>query len=279
MMENTWTWSWAIRNIVAELLMPPGIWIVLIVLIMILVRKRYLLRNIIISFSLLMIWVTSTLVFSQWFYQFSDKWMHWSLPIDIAKIEVDNRMSQREHSPQTALVIVILGGGIRSGAVDVPNYQNQDVSKEEMERLRMGARLSKLTQALILVTGGRPDRSSVNDLPEAQLMAKVLEQELGVQATWIEDQSNTTQENAKFSAKILRENQIDTIYLVTHNWHMPRSKMIFEKENLKVIPVPMGYHYKNPLTPLDYFPSNVAFANTRQVWHESLGQIWYGLRY
>ena len=54
-------------------------------------------------------------------------------------------------SPQA---IVILGGGVRRGALDLPQYQNQDVSKEAMESLRMGARLAKVTQLPILVTGG-----------------------------------------------------------------------------------------------------------------------------
>jgi uncharacterized SAM-binding protein YcdF (DUF218 family) len=110
-------------------------------------------------------------------------------------------------------------------------------------------------------------------------MAKVLEKELGVQAKWIEDQSNTTQENSQFSAKILHENQIDTIYLVTHVWHTPRAKKIFEKELITVIPVSLGYQNKEPLMPLDYFPSNDGFARIRQVLHESLGQLWYALRY
>lgn len=278
-MQQTWTYSWLIRNMVAELMMPPAIWMVLIVLAMILIRKRQALKKIIIGFSLAMIWITSTTAFSQWFYQASDLWMHWPAPIDLTKLQEDQKMTQSKNLPQAPKAIVILGGGVRAGAIDVPNYQNQDVSKEEMERLRMGARLAKVTQSPILVTGGRPDRTRPNDLPEGQLMAKVLDQELGVQAKWIEDQSDTTQENAKFSAKILKQNQTDTIYMVTHVWHMPRSKRIFEKEELKVIPVPLGYNFKNPLTPLDYFPKGDGLNRTREIWHESLGQIWYFFRY
>jgi uncharacterized SAM-binding protein YcdF (DUF218 family) len=260
-------------------MMPPAIWMVLIVLAVILLRKRQMLKKVIIGFSLAMIWITSTTAFSQWFYQASDLWMHWPAPFDLTKLQEDQKMTQSKNLPQAPKAIVILGGGVRAGAIDVPNYQNQDVSKEEMERLRMGARLAKVTQSPILVTGGRPDRTRPNDLPEGQLMAKVLDQELGVQAKWIEDQSDTTQENAKFSAKIFKQNQTDTIYMVTHVWHMPRSKRIFEKEELKVIPVPLGYNFKNPLTPLDYFPKGDGLNRTREIWHESLGQIWYFFRY
>jgi len=148
-----------------------------------------------------------------------------------------------------------------------------------LARLRMGARLAKVNYLPILVSGGRPDKVNPEDLSEGKLMAMVLEKELQTSVKWIEDQSNTTKENAQFSAKILKINQIDTIYLVTHVWHMPRSHRFFEKEGLQVIPVPLGYHYKNPLTPLDYAPKGDSLTKTREIWHESLGQIWYFFRY
>jgi uncharacterized SAM-binding protein YcdF (DUF218 family) len=276
-MNETWTYSWAIRNIIAELLMPPSIWIALALFALIFFRKPSKLKTTLIGFSVMMIWMTSTTAFSQWFYQVSDHWMHWPQPVnltELAKLEKSQSSSKQNHQ-----AIVILGSGIRAGAKEIPEYQNQDVSSDTMARLRMGARLAKVTHLPLLVTGGRPDKVKAEDLPEGKLMATVLEKELQTPVKWIEDQSNTTQENAKFSAKILKQNQIDTIYLVTHVWHMPRSKRIFEKEELKVIPVPLGYHYKNPLTPLDYVPKGEGLTKTREIWHESLGQIWYFFRY
>ncbi len=55
----------------------------------------------------------------------------------------------------------------------------------------------------ILVTGGAPDRTTKDEFSEAQVMAKVLRQELGINARWIEDQLNTTEENLKNSLAIL----------------------------------------------------------------------------
>jgi hypothetical protein len=49
---------------------------------------------------------------------------------------------------------------------------------------------------------------------------------------------------------------------------MPRSHRIFEKEGLQVIPVPLGYPHKNPLTPLDYAPKGDGLTKTREIWHE-----------
>jgi uncharacterized SAM-binding protein YcdF (DUF218 family) len=198
--------------------------------------------------------------------------------VNITQSQIDNKSNEikRHREPK---VIVILGGGVRDGAIDMPQYQNQDVSKEAMKRLRMGARLAKSTQLPILVTGGRPDRTSSKDNPEGEIMAKVLEIELGVKTHFIENQSNTTQENAKFSAKILKENQINSIYLVTNDWHLPRAIKIFEKQGLNVIPVPTGYQYQEKMTPLDYLPSMEGLELTRRCWHEIMGSMWYALKY
>ena len=276
-MHETWTYAWAIRNSIAELLMPPGIWIVLAGFAILFFRNMPKLKISVIIFSLGMIWITSTTAFSQWFFQVSDHWMQWPTPLQFSELakQEDSLKNPQSNMIKNNQAIVILGGGIRAGAKEIPEYHNQDVSPEAITRLRTGARLAKVTHLPILVTGGRPDKVKPDDLPEGGLMAMILEKELQTPVKWIEDQSNTTQENAKFSAKILKQNQIDTIYLVTHVTHMPRSKMIFEKEELKVIPVPLGYYFKDPLTPLDYFPKGDGLAKTREIWHEILGQVWY----
>jgi uncharacterized SAM-binding protein YcdF (DUF218 family) len=97
----------------------------------------------------------------------------------------------------------------------------------------MGARLAKLTRAPELVIGCRPDRASQEDLTEAKLMAMFLEFELCVQTKWIENQLDTTLKNAQFSSKILLENQIDPIYLITAHWHMLKAKKFLRKSCFK----------------------------------------------
>ena len=273
-MHETWSYSWVIRNIIAELLMPPGIWILMAGIVLIAFQYRKKLQTIALFLPLVMIWITSTTVFSQQFARLADNYLHWPAPVQLEDIK-----SALQQSKQEAITIVILGGGVRRGALDNGQYQNQDVSKEAMERIRTGARLAKITHWPILVTGGSPDRARQEDLPEGQLMAKVLQDELGVKVTWVEQQSNTTQENAKYSAEILRKEGIQTMYLVTHYWHMPRSQAIFEKQGLKVHPIPVGFNQLENFTPLDYMPSNQGFVLTRQIWHEVLGQVWYRVKF
>jgi uncharacterized SAM-binding protein YcdF (DUF218 family) len=90
---------------------------------------------------------------------------------------------------------------------------------------------------------GAPDKASTQELSEEVYVMKLV-LELGLSPQWLEDQSNTTQENAIRSAQILKKESVKSAYLVTHFWHMPRAKAVFEKEGLNVIEPPMVFYQK-----------------------------------
>jgi uncharacterized SAM-binding protein YcdF (DUF218 family) len=278
---DTWSFGWAFRNLVAELMMPPGIWLVIIALVIFFIKSKRV-KNSFIAICLLMIWVGSTNYFANQLTRFAGQFLDWPKPLSLAIKQLENKnqkpvTSQLTEAPQA---IIILGDGRRQGALDAPRgYQNQDVSSGSMERLRLGARLAKATHLPVLVTGGAPDRVDEKDLSEATLMSHVLQDELGIKAKWIESNSKTTQENARESAKILKKDGFKAIYLVTHFWHMPRAKAIFEKEGLQVVEAPMGYYQKSQFTLLDFYPSGKGFQRTRWIFHEILGSLWYGLKF
>ncbi len=289
---TTWSISWAFRNLIAELFMPPGIWIVLLLAALFFLRKYPRIKTGVIVFASLMIWVCSTNYFANVFTSVSDHLLGWPKPFDLTTV-TPIKDSQAQRKPYQHAAIVILGGGRRKGAIELPDYQLQDVSSATMERLRMGARLAKLTHMPILVTGGAPDKTSDKDLSEATVMQQVLETELNVKVQWVEGQSNTTEENAQFSKTLFKEAKIEKIYLVTHFWHMPRATSIFEKEfskdlgkeagnklgkEIEIIPVPTSFYLKQQFTPLDFYPSNEGFQRTRYIWHELLGNLWYRLK-
>jgi uncharacterized SAM-binding protein YcdF (DUF218 family) len=242
-----------------------------------LLKKRELLQKALILFGVLMIWLTSSNYFAVHFTNLARHWMSW--PIHVSPIaNISNDISKGNFA--TPEVIVIPGGGRRKGALETPiEYQQQDLSPNSMERLRYGARLAKQTKLPILVTGGAPDKASKQELSEAFVMKLVLEKELGLSPQWFEEQSNTTQENTKLTARILKNEGIKTIYLVTHFWHTPRAQAIFEKEGLIVIPAPMGFYQKTAFTPLDFYPSSEGFQRTRWIWHEILGNLWYRVKF
>src|SRR4051794_10499763 len=105
-----------------------------------------------------------------------------------------------------------------------------------MERLQAGAALARRTGLPILVTGGEPRPGAV---PLGTLMAESLKSDFNTPARWVEDKSEDTWQNARFSAAILRRDGIDSVYVVTSAWHMRRSLLAFRDSGLFVTAAPV----------------------------------------
>lgn len=150
-----------------------------------------------------------------------------------------------------------------------------DIGAMTLQRLRAGAALHRHTGLPILVTGGVLRRGSP---PIAAAMARVLEQEFGTSARWVEDRSATTWENAAFSAPLLKAEGIGAAYLVTHGWHMRRSLMAFQEAGLAATAAPT--HLTGPERPdlPSFIPSANAWADSRLALHEWIGLGWYALK-
>ena len=58
----------------------------------------------------------------------------------------------------------------------------------------------------------------------AQLMKRTLEEDFRVAVRWTEDQAQDTFQNARNSRALLQAEGIETILLVTHAWHMARTR-------------------------------------------------------
>ena len=185
-------------------------------------------------------------------------------PLDVAGV-ID---LQRARSAQA---IVILGGGTRPDAVE---YGGDTVGRFTLERVRYGAWLARKLDKPVLVTGGNPDGGR----PEGQLMRETLEREFGVKVRWVEDRSETTRENARYSAALLKEAGIGRIYLVSHAWHLPRALPEFEREGLRVVPAGTGYSRTRGPRPLDFVPNAKGLYDSYLAMHEGIGLVWYRIR-
>ena len=174
--------------------------------------------------------------------------------------------------PEDMQAIVVLSGGRIPIAREYTNLDT--VNAVSLERLRYASRLAKVHQIPILLAGG-----SVNDerQSEASLMKVVLETDFGVQASWLEESSKNTFENAKFSKKVLKENSIDKVLLVTHAYHMPRAMWCFEDVGLKPVPAPTAFYKRNTSVAelKDYIPTASALKQTQLAVHEIMGAFWY----
>ena len=171
-----------------------------------------------------------------------------------------------------AQAIVILGGG-RGLMYDA----NQKVvggypGPFTLERVHAGVLLARQTGKPIMVTGGKPDGQ---DPTEGVVMREVIERDYGVRVQWVEDASRNTVENAEFSARLLLPQEIRTIILVTHAFHMRRSRLVFARAGFDVLPAPVNPgHAPNSVEFRDFLPNVQALIRSYYACNE-LGGIAY----
>ncbi len=168
--------------------------------------------------------------------------------------------------------IVILGGDVDrdGGPQSMPRP-----GALSLERELAGALLARRTGLPILVTGGRLRAS---EPPVAVLMADSLEHDFLVPVRWVEQTSHDTWENAHFSAPVLREQGIDSVYLVTQAWHMRRAVVAFRRAGMKVTPAPTFLDRVPARFATDFVPRAGSWQASYFAFHEWIGWVWYVLR-
>ncbi|WP_455218257.1 YdcF family protein, partial [Kaarinaea lacus] len=191
--------SQGIKGVIELLIIPPGGVILLILLGLLLLKHSPRVGKGIIVSGLVLLYICSLPATPQFL---------------LKRLEAPVAISTDDFKKPRASAIVVLGSGRRENALDfdLNGPQTDTVSAYELERLRYAAWLSKQTRLPILASSVQPD----NDAPAESIMMKnVLEQEFSVEVKWTETESRNTFENAQFSSRILQEEGIKTIFLVT----------------------------------------------------------------
>lgn len=236
------------------LLLPPGILVVLGLVGLWLARRHRRLGERIVALALGALYVLSTPLFAGW-----------ALGL-LCPPYTDPR------SARGAQAIVVLGGGSYGYA---PEYGADTVNRLTLMRVRYAARLHAITGKPILVSGAS---ASGETTAEAVQMRAILADELNVPVRWVEDRSTDTLANAVESRRILAPLGIDTVYLVTHAWHVPRARLAFEHAGFAVLPAPTEFHRIADVGVGDVLPRASALLNSYYFFHEVLGYAWYWLR-
>jgi uncharacterized SAM-binding protein YcdF (DUF218 family) len=161
-----------------------------------------------------------------------------------------------------AKAIIILGGGVRRGAVE---YGGDTLGRLTLERTRYGAHLARQLHLPVLVSGGSVDG---NWPTEAALMRAALANEYGIDVRWVEDRSHNTRQNAIFSAAILAKESVDRAILVVHSFDVPRAVAEFARAGISVIPAPTGVHAGEFDWPGDYLPGIAGLTLSYYVCYE-----------
>lgn len=179
--------------------------------------------------------------------------------------------------------LVVVGGGLAKNR----EYGSEfTLNERSLLRLRYAAKVAKEFGLPVLVSGGRvlSSEDEPEYVSEASVMAQVLTEEFSIPVAWQEQESRNTEENARFSREILQKEGIDTIVLVTQAYHMPRTLHEFTKAGFNVLPAPTAF-IAGPLddpfdfSVFDFLPSPTALRDSFLLAHESLGMLWYAIRY
>jgi len=169
--------------------------------------------------------------------------------------------------------IVLLGGFTNATGSGIRLIELNDA----VDRLFHGMRLYRAGKApWVMLVGGAAEGSS----PEADFMADLLaEFSVPTDKMLLENQSRNTRENGVNAVKIMQENGIKKILLVTSAYHMRRAKGVFEKLGIDVVPAATDYQVSEPdPSILDWMPDVEALGLTTLGIKEYLGWWVYRLR-
>ncbi|BAZ15322.1 hypothetical protein NIES4071_71940 [Calothrix sp. NIES-4071] len=156
----------------------------------------------------------------------------------VRSLEWQNTPSQLPN----AEAIVVLGGATRSAFLPRPTVDLQ----ESGDRVIYAAQLYRQKKApFIILSGGRIEWFG-KGTPESEDMATILTS-IGIpkEALIQDPDSLNTYQNAVNVRKILEQRNIKRVLLVTSAIHMPRSLLIFQKQNIDVIAAPTDFLVSN----------------------------------
>lgn len=182
----------------------------------------------------------------------------------VAPAELAAALGGRPH-----VAIVVLDAGRASNGTETED--DDAPGRQTLERLAVGARVHRATKLPILVSGNGA----------GALMADCLRNDFNVPVRWVEPDSHDTAANAQLSAALLKADGVRHVILVTHAWHLPRAVESFRRTGLRVTPVPTAVtsEGRHGLTLLSFLPSELGMSASYWFYHETVGRLWYRLRY
>ncbi len=251
---------WSATNVIASLILPPGVFFVLLAAGLVWGGKRRWARWLAAVSLAALALLTLKVVAYQLVAPFEARWP----PL--------NSQIAKSLAPEQS-IIVVLGGGRTLGALEYKEHET--LAPASLRRTVFAARLAARTGLPLAVSGGSPDGGA---LGEAVLMKNLLESGFGQRVTLVEDKSFDTRQNALFIAKALSGAKMRTVVLVTDVIHMPRAARAFEAAGLKVVPAPVYFRATAPLNVTDFVPTVDGLELSRYALHELVGMAWYRMR-
>ncbi len=176
-------------------------------------------------------------------------------------------------APAPPAAIVVLSAEFRHS--NLPGGKDF-VGPITLERLAEAAREQRRLGLPILVSGGWI--LDADDLL-AGMMADALETDFRVPVRWREERSQTTYQNALYSAEILRRAGVPAALVVTNPWHMARALWAFRTVGYPVVAAPTPEQRSLSLSPASFLPQVPSLLDSYYALHEMIGLAWYVSHY
>ena len=225
----------------------------------------------------------------------------WVLAILVSALLIKNSRNRKLLSWTGAMVLLIFSNSFLVGKVfnayeaNYPKKQQYDIGivlggfsdyNKRNQSLTLTSAGDRLFQAIklykkgdikkMLITSGNSNLLDTT-VKEADLTSAFLKQ-LGIpdSAILIENKSRNTVENAKYSFTLIKRNNPKAkILVITSAWHIPRSRLIFDKQaHQKLSYYPTNFIGKTEYDLGDYIiPSALALNNWEIILKEWVGLI------
>ena len=148
-----------------------------------------------------------------------------------------------------------------------------------VDRFFVGIDLMKAGKAdkLIFTRGQMPWS---NGPPEGEVLRlKALDMGIPESKILLTGNAANTADEAIQVKKLLQREGLEKILLVTSSFHMPRSKLLFDKAGIISEAYPTDFKANESMTWLDIIPSADAFRATSSGLREYIGRLYYRLGY
>ena len=244
-----------LKPYLTAVVMPPASLLLLIVLGCLLIKSNTKLARRIILSSTAVLWLLSTNVFSVW--------LHNQV---VPAYPTVTAAFLKEKSVQA---VVVLGAGVVTG---LPGG-DQQMSRNSLERLRLGAQLARQSGLPLVFSGGSGWGAKDTSVSEAGVAEGVLLNAFDMRLKFKESSSRDTQENAANSWALLSTQGITKIALVTHTTHMPRASIEFKALGFEVTEAAVGQPTLGSETVLDWLPGASNLELSQSVLRELLAKL------
>ncbi|MDD5009091.1 MAG: YdcF family protein [Syntrophorhabdaceae bacterium] len=247
--------AFIIKKVVTQCLLPPGIFIILLLLASVFLKRRgrFLALFFALFIYILSIGPTGNLLLMP---------LENSFPVPSLE-EV-----------KTGDAYVVLGGGVYDNAPDVDG--KGALSGDSLARLLTAYKLYRICKKPIILSGGRIfGRGAEADIAKRTLLSLGA----GEQDIIAEPKSIDTRESAQFVREVSDKHKISRIVLITSAYHMKRSHLLFSRHFREIIPYPAGYLASRvSYDVLSFLPSAAALEDVAVAMKEYMGIVFYKIK-